>query len=349
MAGQLTVRVQRGDAVFELQGDADAVQAALASLGEFLATFSLPGPSPVGGTVQPGPAPGPTTTLTNPAGSSRFVFDSLSLPTLPGQGVADDVNGDGRPDNQFANIMAAIASQGIDFQGGINAELQADHIVLLVTLATELATPSADQRAAVTLLGGKPLQRASRTYVVDASVPPVTLQGRIVGGRFVSDNPRTGGALVERDIPIPLGPAVGASLPVQGLRMAFDVARDGHAISNGQLTGSVKQANVQDQLIPALAMIMTQLIQSAPASPVATSVRQLFDTGGCTNPNGTAAQAGDGVIDVCELATNPLLTSLLQPDVQIFDAQGNYAPNPLGGNADSISVGIGFSAVAASY
>ena len=95
--------------------------------------------------------------------------------------------------------------------------------------------------------------------------------------------------------------------------------------------------------------MMTRLVQDNPASAPAQTVRKLFDVGGCTNPNGTVAQAGDGVIDVCELLTSPLLKTLLQPDVQIFDAQGKYAPNPLGGNADSMSIGLGFSARAASY
>jgi hypothetical protein len=40
---------------------------------------------------------------------------------------------------------------------------------------------------------------------------------------------------------------------------------------------------------------------------------------------------------------------VLAPDVQIYDANGNYAPNPLNTVKDSLSVGIGFTAVAANY
>jgi len=94
---------------------------------------------------------------------------------------------------------------------------------------------------------------------------------------------------------------------------------------------------------------MTHIIQADPEASIAVTIGQLFDMGGCTNPDGTVAQSSDGKIDVCELLTSPLLNGLLQPDVQIWDAQGNYAPNPLGGNADSMSIGLGFSAVVASY
>lgn len=94
---------------------------------------------------------------------------------------------------------------------------------------------------------------------------------------------------------------------------------------------------------------MNSTIQNAAGSPAAQAFQQLFDTGGCTNPGGTLAQAGDQRIDICELLTNPLLSSLMAPDVQIWDAQGNYRPNPLGGKPDSMSFGLGISATAASY
>jgi hypothetical protein len=138
-------------------------------------------------------------------------------------------------------------------------------------------------------------------------------------------------------------------LPIQGFGIAFDVRADGSAISNGQFTGSVKQTDVQRQLVPAFAAAMNDRIQNNPGTPTAQAIQQLFDKGGCTNPDGTVAQAGDGKIDVCELLTSPLLMTLLQPDVQIWDAQGNYAPNPLRGSPDSMSIGLAFSATAASY
>jgi hypothetical protein len=351
VAGQLTLRLQRGDVVVELQGDSDAVQAAFVDLkanglGVLAPLFALGAPP-----ARTGPssdAPGPASALTNPAASFRFVFESMSLPTAA-QLFASDVNGDGRPDNAFANIINALNSQSLDLQGEIDAELKNGQLIVLLSLATEFATPAPDQRATVTLLAGIPVKPSEHVYIVDASVPPLALVGRIVAGRFVSDDPHVAGSVPNRDIRIPFGPGASAVLPVHGLGLAFDVRGDGSAISNGQLTGSVRQVDVQSQLVPALAAGMTHLIQNAPASPTAQTIQQLFDKGACTNPNGTVAQAGDGVIDVCELLTSPLVMALLQPDVQIWDANGNYAPNPLGGNPDSMSIGLGFSAIAASY
>lgn len=142
------------------------------------------------------------------------------------------------------------------------------------------------------------------------------------------------------------GPGIVADLPIQGLQLAFDVALNEATIPTGQITGSLKQADVQSFLLPALAALLNNILQSNPKSPLG----QLFDTSGSMNLDGTVAQAGDGVIGVSELLTNPLISSLLAPDVQIWDATGeNYAPNPLGGKTDSMSFGVGFSATAASY
>ena len=199
------------------------------------------------------------------------------------------------------------------------------------------------------LLAGKPVKQSTHVYISDPLVPPVTLQGRITAGRFVSEDPRTGGLVVHRDIQLVFGPNASLTLPIQGLRLAFDLSADGSAVLKGQLTGSIKETDVRSQIIPALAATMTEFIKNDPTSPVTQNIQKLFDLGGCINPSGTAAQASDGVIDVCELLTSSLVMSLLQPDVQIYDAQGNYAPNPLHGNPDSMSIALGFSATVASY
>jgi len=352
MTGNLTIRLQRAGVIVELQGDAEAVRAAFADmqtngLGALVPYFDLPDTT-TGAASSPSAGQGSTPLLTKSAASYKFLLDSMILPTIQ-HPFSADINGDGRLDNQFANIISALTSQSLNLQAMVDAEMKSAPPIMLLTVATELSTLRPDQRAVVTLFAGTPVKASSRVYIVDASVPAVTLQGRITAGRFASDDPRTGGLLVEREIRLPLGGGIDPILSVQGLRLAFDISADGSAISNGQLTGSVKQSDVLSRLIPALAGTMTRIIQAAPKSSAAKTISQLFDKGGCTNPGGTVAQANDGVIDVCELLTNPLIMSLIQPDVQIWDAQGHFAPNSLGGSPDSMSIGIGFSAITATY
>jgi hypothetical protein len=54
-------------------------------------------------------------------------------------------------------------------------------------------------------------------------------------------------------------------------------------------------------------------------------------------------------IDICEVATSGLIQNVLAPDVQMFDAAGNYHPNPTNANKDSLSIGLGFTAVPATF
>ena len=61
------------------------------------------------------------------------------------------------------------------------------------------------------------------------------------------------------------------------------------------------------------------------------------------------AVKGDRKIDVCEVATAGLIQNVLAPDIQMFDANGNYHPNPDNTHKDSLSLGLGFSAVTATF
>ncbi len=56
---------------------------------------------------------------------------------------------------------------------------------------------------------------------------------------------------------------------------------------------------------PALAQSLDE--QVAAGGATAMMILQLFDTGGCINPDGSLAVAGDGHIDPCEVANNNII------------------------------------------
>jgi hypothetical protein len=114
-------------------------------------------------------------------------------------------------------------------------------------------------------------------------------------------------------------------------------------------------------------------------------ILDIFDTGGtaqpgdnCMNADGTpscknqaasaadfgkCAQKGDKIISTCEVATNSLIKNVLAPDVQMFnstvtmDASGKpvlmegttYMPSAANTAKDSLSLGLSFTAVKASF
>ena len=136
--------------------------------------------------------------------------------------------------------------------------------------------------------------------------------------------------------------------PLNGAHVTFktgiDSASKAPGLLAGEIHGSIKNTDVQSIVVPAFAGQLTTLIQQNPNSARAMSLSAVFDTGGCGQ-----AQARDQKIDPCEVAQSPLFAQGLAPDVQIFDGSGNYAPSPGNAKKDSISLGIGFTAVKASF
>jgi hypothetical protein len=138
------------------------------------------------------------------------------------------------------------------------------------------------------------------------------------------------------------------ALKLNGVHMQATVSSTG--LTQGELHGSVLKADFDGAMIPATAKVLTLQVQTNPLSTTTFFIETIFDIGGCTNPDGSPSMANDHRIDPCEVAQNAQIQSLFAPDVQIFSADGTtYAPNPQNAHKDSVSVGLGFTAVPASF
>jgi hypothetical protein len=155
---------------------------------------------------------------------------------------------------------------------------------------------------------------------------------------------------------------------VHGGRIQF--TRSAGGLIAGQINGAIKNSDVQNSVVPTLAKALTKQVQSG-FGMMSTNQQLLdiFDTGGtdstppsgCLNSDGTpscknsapgaaafgqCAQKADHIISTCEVATNSLIKNVLTPDVQMFQ-NGVYAPSAANTMKDSLSVGVGFTAVPA--
>lgn len=343
MTGEsLHVRLCRGDTILELEGDAAAVQAQLAALegegfGRILDFFGNPAPPP---RPAPGPSPAggtPLVPIAEPALSLRFVVDRITLPHTRSD-FAADLDGDGTLDNAFGGVVGTLESANIDLQGSVEAAVESFSSPLLVTFNSEFFDLTVDQRADVKIETGRVVDATDRKFAVDASGSATVLPGWLKGGRWRSQTPAEGGVAVALAFTLELTQGVATVLPLQGVQLSFTLPADGFAIADGQLTGALASSAVETALVPALAKTMTAVIAAAPESETAKTLAELFDRGGCTNPDGSEAKAGDGVIDVCELLTSPLLQAVLASDVPLAD-----------GRRDAFSVGVGFVANQATF
>jgi hypothetical protein len=342
---QLRLRFERGHVVFELEGDAASVHAEIAGymangFGRLLDFFAGTGISTDSGQPEDSDAEEetPFEPLTNPAMTLTFAVDRLDVLSEP---IAIDLNGDGAPENVWGMLMRGLAQDfGFDPQGAIDQALAAMAPVPLFRITTTESDLTVDQRMDVSVTTGQPLYPDRTAFQIDSADPAVTLPGMLRTGRFVSQEPARGSLVATAAVPLPAFPAAGSLvLGVRAPRISFNLAPDGSYITQGRLNGAITPR----QFIPAIAAELTAHLAADPQSPAA-----MFDTGGCTNPDGTPAQAGDGVIDPCELVSNDLFASLMQRDVHLFDDAGHYEPDPNGvGNA--LSFGVGFTAAPASF
>ncbi len=304
---------------------------------------------------------------------AQYVVNSVLVPSMSAKDYGIDLNGDTRVDNQLGQIIVTLAGQGLNVQDGVNQALMGGSLILLMQESSTDTNFQSDSCATTSLqLGtkvmGMPDFSGMGHFTAGGSQQPAGFNGPIAGGKFNSAPPATTTHPVQASVTLPL---VAGQNPVpiilQGAHLQF--TRSGTMVTGGELQGAIKSADVQGHIVPAVASLLSnKLMDGMPQTATDMQISSLFDTGGkadpscsagtCKNPTtgddplmraGQCAVKGDKIIDVCEVSTNGLVTNLLAPDVQMFDASGNYAPNKNNTMKDSLSVGLGFTAVGATF
>jgi hypothetical protein len=297
-----------------------------------------------------------------PAGGAlraQYVWNAVLVP-MQRSDYALDLNGDGRADNQFGNIYGTLAGQNLDVQNDATQAVTSGQSLTLIDAHaddfSDDACAASDVEAADAM--ASPDFSGAGHFTVDPAAVPGHFAGTFAAGTFSSlPLPESAATPVIMTLKLPL---LGAIIGVQlvGAHVRYTRAADG-TVTGGQLNGAIRNSDVQNVVIPALAASLTAQVQVLPLSPRAMELLFLFDNGGkadptcgagtCKNPDGTCAVKYDRKIDICEVATSGLIQNLLAPDVQMFDANGNYLPSRDNTHKDSLSIGLGFSAVPATF
>jgi len=307
-------------------------------------------------------------TATGGTNKAQYVVNSVQVPQQRSD-YAIDLNGDGRVDNQLGNIIGALEGQMLHVQDGVNQAVTDGTLIVLMTETSSDATFQSDSCATGQVQIGQsqamPDYSGMGHFAVDSGQQGGTFNGPIKAGKFSSAPPATTKSPVTVSILLPL---VAGSAPVllkvNGAHLQFTRGADGK-ITGGQLNGGIKASDVQMNIIPAVATILSnKLMNDNPQTSTDMQIASIFDNGGkadpacsagtCQNPSygtraGMCAAAKDNIIDTCEVSTAGLIQNVLAPDVQLFDASGAYAPNKDNVMKDSLSLGLSFTAVGATF
>ncbi len=291
----------------------------------------------------------------------QYVIDSLTIPTSPTQasqlGLNLDGDEQGRPDNALGQILATLASQagdGFDLQAEVDTSVDEGSIILLANLKSKDMNMASGVGLWV-FLGQNPTPApcvepptdpptcglhldGSGSFELDPSGPTDALiVGQTIGGKFTGG---PGTMTLQLSFAANGEPVI---LNLIGARAEFTVGANG--LTNGKLGGAITESELNTNVLPAIVDLIAEI----------TSEDCMGTSPDCCTSGSTGETLLDlfddddnCVITLAELMESSLISSLLAPDVDLLDADGNFNPRT-DEVKDSLSIGIGFSAINGAY
>jgi hypothetical protein len=235
----------------------------------------------------------------------RFVVDSLTLPANR-HDWTDDLDGDGHGDNQLGNILVVLieAANTPTANDYLASGVIAPVLELIDDGATGAARWNGSDGESGDLLGGE-----------------------FRGDSFTSNRDRytthPGGATLHLPIFLDNAPIV-----VNAVGVELELFADGRGGWDGVLHGALRDSDLEVEALTASGV--TQMLNADPASHQA-----FWDL---------LVPTGRGPLTSEDVTQNPIIQGVIHPDVQLFNANGDFAPTPGGIYHDSLSLGFAFHA-----
>lgn len=279
-----------------------------------------------------------------PGEHHHYVIDKVALPTTNAQATAYglDIDGDAMVDNQLGMVIAVLSSMGLASQPTMDSYIDSGMSIMLAdVIAGDLVTATT---AGFTIYRGTmpipaPCADAQDTvcrrhldgsgsFTIDTATPAdAPLMGTIVNS--VED-----AGPGHLSIQFALTTSTRISVRLLGARVSVTSA---DATSMGTIAGAISMSDIDNKMIPAMRDGFAPLVQrdctdlqappgcSCPADSQGKTLLAMFDI-----------DPADCSISTDEVRNNPLITSLLAPDVTVE-------------NTSAISLGFHVHAVPASF
>jgi hypothetical protein len=306
----------------------------------------------------------------DPAGThNTFVVDSISVPTSvsEAQMFGLDLDGDelGRPDNALGNILSALASAGggdVDLQAQIDEAVAFGDIILLTSVqATNLGTATGvglwvflgdneNPTACVDvndMTCGRHLDGNGAFDVGADSPTDAVVVGQNIGGKFTGG---PGTVTLELSLLDGTDPVI---LNLIGARAEVNVTAT--TLTNGKLGGAITDEDLRTTVLPAIADLVQQTVAEDCMGTVPNCCAEEGSTGE-TLLGLFDESPEDCMVSLTEIEESSIISSLLAPDLDLFDCPSDGAPissctfNPNQDEFnDSLSLGLGFSATTGTY
>lgn len=284
-----------------------------------------------------------------------YVVNTAQLPsnTAEANELGLDLNDDGRPDNALGQLIAALADEAdLDVNTAVTDAINNGDVILLTSLETEALDNALCARMGV-FLGDMPSTPpcdpdglncgahldGATSFELSASSPVDTkINGQIVNSRFTLGANNPGNFTIQIDIA-----ELGMPLDLDLIGARIDAVVTAEGVSDGAIGGAITEDDLNTSILPAVHGLVNDVV----------SQDCMVGADPCCTPDSAGAVVlsffdEDMSCDVTleEIQTNTLLSTLLAPDLDLLDAEGNPG---IDGVADSLSIGLGFSATTGTF
>jgi hypothetical protein len=300
-----------------------------------------------------------------PGALLKEATNNILLPAASGSRTyAMDLDGDGRTENQLKTVTQVLSIAGIDLQASINDDVLSGTLVYLLGLTTLKLDNSTC--TGVSLFEAKPRGSGDPAPKYDGTDVFVknpgaqadlaaTITSNALSSKASKDLSIAEEAKIDLTFNLNGTPLV---LPVHGLHVQGTLASNGGKlfIQTGQLNGAIAQDDIQNKVLPAVAQLVTSLINGDPTGSTGATLIGLFENMSNAVTKTKCMVAADCCHTsptTCKIIPEEIQASpiggVMAPDVQVFNELGQWVPAPLGSMKNGMSIGIGFTAVPATY
>jgi hypothetical protein len=272
---------------------------------------------------------GPSADGVLPGGSADYVISKLTLPTgSTAFQLGVDFNNDGTVDNVLGSILAAFSTMApaFEFQSDVNWVVNTGAAVHLMRVAPQnltawVTTAQCCQALQDPTLCASQAQAScfsgSHTFSPDPKYP----QGRQLGGAITGSSIKFGPGTLMFRMPLDTGLTLDLDLKAAWIKGKLS----GDTITDGVLAGAVSKADVDGEIVPAVANLCNDALTDPNTEPATKdTIKTLFDGN------------QDGSVTAQEVANSGVIKAFLGGDVDV-DNDG----------VKELSMGLGFSAVKA--
>lgn len=304
------------------------------------------------------PACAPPVNACSTTSQARFVVHQVTMPGGTNH-FPYDVDGDGKTENKTEDVVAGLEAAGLNVQQAFDDDLADGDILMLIDIqGGSLMNGCANVviREA-TPPGMPPAFNGMDSFTPNPSYTAVKLVGNLSNGSLTTTAPKNQppASLGVLKLSVPITLDYKLPLIVYGARIEGKLSATG--ITNGRLYGALRKTDLETYSFPVVAQAVTQRINELPNDSEEALMIAVFENQNntiskdkCTNTPAKCCATNPTTCEItaAEVGASPLIQQLIAPDIQMFQ-NGSWSPSPEGAAPDSLSFGIGFAGVKATF